>query len=104
MAKVLEYLSNAFDFDQTGWIVLIMLAAPMLYMLFYFINHWAFRIVTGPLMVLGAVLCNSAMNDLALHVTDDKTVNQGIGFGTGMVTIMLAMSFAFWCWYEAIGE
>lgn len=104
MTKVLEYLANAFDFDQTGWILLVAIASPMLYMLFYFISHWIFRIITGPLMVLGAVLCNSAMNDLALHVTDDKTVNLGINLGTGMVAIMLLMSFAFWCWYETIEE
>lgn len=104
MAKALQYLSNAFDFDQSGWIVLILIAAPMIYMLFYFIHHWVFRMITGPLMVLGAALCNSAMNDLALHVTDDKTVNQGIGFGAGMVMMMVVMSIVFWCWYETIEE
>lgn len=104
MAKAYEYVLTAFEFGQMGWTLLILIGAPMVYMLFYFIEHWAFRVLAAPAMVLGAALCNAAMNDFALHFTTDKTVNQGIGFGAGMVAVMMLMSFVFWCWYELVGE
>ncbi len=100
MSQIYQYVMNSLEIGQMGWTLLLVIGAPMIYMLFHYVNHWAFRIVAAPSMLLGAAVCNAAMNDLALHFTTDKTINQGIGFGAGMVLVMLTMSLIFWCWYE----
>ena len=99
-----DFISRAFQFDDNGWIVLFLIATSTLWMLFAWIDHWGFRITAIPAVILGAVFCHQAMGDLQMHVSNDKAINFGVGFGTGVVLTSILMSTLFWLWYELAGD
>ena len=104
MYAAIDYVLRSFELDFVGWTIMFVLAAPMLYMMFVGIENWMFRIVAVPSLILGAALVNTAMTDLALHFTNDRVVNQGVGFGFGMFGAMLLLSCGSWLLYAIHNE
>ena len=100
MTAIHEFILRSFELDSVAWMLLCVIAAPMLYMLFATVENWGFRLMAVPTMLLSAGVVNTAMSDFALHVTTDKIVNQGIGFGAGLFAAMLILSLISWVWYE----
>ena len=104
MNSALEFLERSFTLNGTGWILLVIMTGATIFMIFAWVEHWPFRLITAPSLVLGAVVSHNLMTELGLHVTNDGTVNQGVGFGLGIVIVAMVVCSAAWTYYEYIVE
>ena len=100
MNAALEFLDRCFHLQGEGWSILFVMAGLTTWMIFSWIDHWQFRFVTAPGVVLGALVCHNVMSELGLHLTGDIAINQGVGFGIGMVTVAVVVCGSAWAYYE----
>lgn len=96
----LDFMERSFNIDGAGWTLLIAMCGLTIFMIFAWVEHWTFRMICAPGLVLGAVACHNAMSELGLHVSTDATVNQGVGFGLGIFIVAMVVSTAAWTYYE----
>ena len=102
MTSAMEFLDRAFTFKDGGWLLLTVMAGATNLMIFYWIQHWPFRIVSWPCVVVAAAIGNVVVSDLGLHVTSDTVVNYAMGFGIGIFAAVMVLCTAAWTWYEVL--
>ena len=59
MAMLLEFLERAFEIKGAGWIMLLLMTSVTAFMVFAWVEHWPFRLITAPSLFFGAVLANA---------------------------------------------
>ena len=100
MTIVLEFLDRAFALKGAGWPLLLTMTGVTCFMIFSWIEHWPFRMIAAPSLFVGAAVTNALMAEHGLFVGSDATTNQAVGFGIGIVVVMVLVSSAAWVYYE----
>ena len=101
MTQALEFIQRSTQLPGVGWTLLTAMVGITGFMIIVWVQHWPFRILMLPSLVLAPLLANNAMTELGLHMTSDQTVNQAIGFGIGIFAATVVICSATWSYYEA---
>ena len=100
----LEFIDRAYTLKDSSWMLMVMMVGTACLMVWYWIHHWPFRIVSVPVIALAAVIGNTLLADHGLNASSDALFNNAVGFGAGIVVAITVLCSSAWLYYEMAAD
>ena len=93
---MMEFIGRSFVLGSAGWFLLIMLGFATYVLISQMLEDNVQALLGTPLLMMGAAIGQHVFRELAIPLSNDKTVAMGIGMMIGLVATSIVAVLILW--------